>query len=559
MDTEKDLDKRLVAEALEALKSLEEPEDSVSSENLATAHSESEEQATLETKELAASETEGREMSETEGREMAETEGLTALETDGREASENESHTQDIRMPKMKLEGVDFLEVSNLSVEDLASAASEAFSELNDGSEPILSSAEMSDEELYMTENLNLVEPIEDEIPQEFIEHSQLISIIESLLFATDKPLSVSTIHNAFKNTNIKPQHVRRALDELQSVYADSYRGVSLEEVHGGYQLRTKLDNTEFLKRMSKVRPFKLSGPALETMAILAYKQPITKSEIDSIRGVESGHLVRVLMERGLVQFAGKSELPGRPMYYGTTRKFLDIFGLRNLNELPTLAEIDELIPEGIGGEEEKRETLGDLSDRMAEEAKSTYSEGEEELTKITDHLNAISTSSDFFEQEKQRQKEKRDSDRANDIREALTVGEAVEEKDIKWLSRYERDLEEKAKALEMARLAEQMTAQMTESRAGSDESLAAALNELSQSQMGVSVGASSDAVEAAINSWDAESELEVVRLESTSEDNDIEEISLMNDSSSQETAENEATEDELDSFLGYHEEESHS
>lgn len=280
-----------------------------------------------------------------------------------------------------------------------------------------------------------------DPEPLEFVEADQLISIIESLLFSTDKPVSVTTIKALFKNTNVRTKDITRAIDTLASEYASPQRGVTLEEINGGYQLRTKVDNSDFLKRLTKSRPFRLSGPALETMAIVAYKQPVTKHEIDEIRGVESGHLLRALMERGLVCFNGKAEnLPGKPMSYGTTRKFLETFGLRNLKELPTLSEIDEILPEGIGDVEEK-ETLADLTDRMSTELTSTYSEGEDELTKINDQLKKIDTSTEFFEQEKQRERDRRDHERAQDIRERLVLGDAVDEKDKRWLDRFEAKL----------------------------------------------------------------------------------------------------------------------
>ena len=145
-------------------------------------------------------------------------------------------------------------------------------------------------------------------------------------------------------------------------------------------------------------------------------------------------------MEKGLVCFQGKSELPGKPMQYGTTRKFLEIFGLRNLRELPSLDEIDQLLPDGIGDEEDD-EKLSDVTQNMSEDYQGNYSESEEELMKIEETLGDIDTSSEFFEQEKIRQKEKRDRDRAQDIREALDVGENVEEKEIRWLARYEEQL----------------------------------------------------------------------------------------------------------------------
>jgi segregation and condensation protein B len=288
-------------------------------------------------------------------------------------------------------------------------------------------------------------EEIPDE-PTEFIDHDKLVSIVESLLFSTDKPVSLATFKALFKGSNIRTKDIVRALDQLASSYAAAERGVTLEEIHGGYQLRTKVDNTEYLRRLAKVRPFRLSGPALEVLAIAAYKQPITKTEVDQIRGVESGHLMRALMERGMVGFGEKSDLPGRPMTYVTTRKFLETFGLRNLKELPTLAEIDDLLPEGIGGEEEK-ETLSDLTSAMSNEISSSYSVGEEELQDISESLKVIDTTSEFFEQEKVRQRVERDRERAQDIRERITVGEDVEEKDRRWLARYEAKQEQMAQA----------------------------------------------------------------------------------------------------------------
>ncbi len=274
----------------------------------------------------------------------------------------------------------------------------------------------------------------------EFVEEERLESIVESILFASDRPVSLASLKLVFKATNINTQKLHRALDSLAVEYAGGRRGISLEEVPGGYQLRTKIDNMEFMRKTLKVRPFKLSGPALEVLAIVAYKQPLVKSEIDAVRGVESGHLLRALMEKNLVCFEGKSELPGRPMQYGTTRKFLEIFGLRNLKELPTLSQIDELLPEGIG-EEDKKETLSAITDSMASLTGSSYSQGEEELTKITEQLEEISTSSAFFEKEKQRQREQRDQEKAQNIREALEVNEQVSTRDVNWLERYDRAL----------------------------------------------------------------------------------------------------------------------
>lgn len=282
----------------------------------------------------------------------------------------------------------------------------------------------------------------------EFVEEERLDSIIESILFASDRPVSLASLKLVFKGTNIKTDKLKKAIERFAVELAGSRRGVTLEEINGGYQLRTKIDNLEFLKRTLKARSFKLSGPALEVLSIVAYKQPIIKSEIDEIRGVESGHLLRALMEKNLVTFEGKSELPGKPMQYGTTRKFLEIFGLRNLKELPTLSQIDELLPEGMSDEEEKEKLkLSDITGGLSQAVGMSYSEGEEELTKITDQLQEIDTSSEFFEQEKQRQREKRDAEKAQNIRDAIMMGEEVSNRDKNWLARYDEALMQGATA----------------------------------------------------------------------------------------------------------------
>lgn len=276
----------------------------------------------------------------------------------------------------------------------------------------------------------------------EFVEEERLDSILESMLFASDRPISLATFKMTFKGTSVRNEHLKRALDRLAVEYAGGRRGISLDEVPGGYQVRTKLDNMKFLTRTLKVRPFRVSGAALEVLSIVAYKQPVIKSEIDDIRGVESGHLLRALMEKGLVQFEGKSDFPGRPMLYGTTKKFLEIFGLRNLKELPTLSQIDELLPEGIGDEQDvEKSKLGDLTDKLSQNAMTSYSDGEEELNRITETLSDIDVSSEFFELEKIKQKEARDGEKATGIREALMLGESVPKREKTWLERYDAAL----------------------------------------------------------------------------------------------------------------------
>jgi segregation and condensation protein B len=288
-------------------------------------------------------------------------------------------------------------------------------------------------------------------IEVEELSNARMLSILESLLFASDRPISLEIVKQAFKGTSIKTADIKKGLDELAVQLAESHRGVSLDEVAGGYHLRTKLDNVDFLRRsVKKQQVFRLSGPALEVLSIVAYKQPVIKAEIDQIRGVESGHLMRALMDRGLIRFGARTELPGKPMSYETAKKFLELFGLRNLKELPSTAEMDQLIPEGIGETPVEEKQLSDLTGDLSLQIGSTYSDAEEELTKISSEIGGIETMTTFFEDEARRKKEEADHDRAQDIRDRLVLGENVESKDARWLEKHERSLHEKAaKSLE--------------------------------------------------------------------------------------------------------------
>ena len=258
--------------------------------------------------------------------------------------------------------------------------------------------------------------PIQNKTPFtkfEALDHDKALSILESLFFSSDKPFGMSALRQVFGGTSFDDtKKIKKILEEFQSICLNSTRGVTLEEVNGGWQLRTKKANREFLKKLIKTRPFRLSGPALEVLSIVAYRQPIVKSEVDQIRGVESGHLMRALMERKLIQFRGKSDLPGKPMCYGTTGRFLEVFGLRNLRELPNLDEIHQLLPDGIGDKDDSKQEdldavyLGGMDDP----GQYSNTQGEKELEKIEDAIKAVKTTSEFFEEEKKQSKEDKSS-----------------------------------------------------------------------------------------------------------------------------------------------------
>jgi segregation and condensation protein B len=168
-------------------------------------------------------------------------------------------------------------------------------------------------------------------------------TVVEALLFLTEKPLSVEEVR---RSTGLEPARIAKALDELSGHYREGVAGVVLQQVAGAWQLRTSPDATEFARRFLRVKPQRLTRAALETLAIVAYRQPVTRPEIEDIRGVDSGAVVKALLERRLLKILGKKEEPGRPILYGTTREFLEFFALKDLASLPTLREFHELSEE---------------------------------------------------------------------------------------------------------------------------------------------------------------------------------------------------------------------
>jgi segregation and condensation protein B len=168
-------------------------------------------------------------------------------------------------------------------------------------------------------------------------------AIVEALLFLSEKPLTLEEVRIA---TGLDPARIRKALDEVSGNFREGVSGIVLHEVAGGWQLRTSPDASDFARRFLRVKPHRLTRAALETLAIVAYRQPVTRPEVEEIRGVDSGAVMKALLERRLLKILGKKEEPGRPILYGTTREFLEFFALKDLASLPTLREFHELSEE---------------------------------------------------------------------------------------------------------------------------------------------------------------------------------------------------------------------
>ena len=169
-------------------------------------------------------------------------------------------------------------------------------------------------------------------------EKSELREALRALVFVADKP---AKLHDLARATEKPVEQVRMLLDELRDRSADD--GVRLQEVAEGWVLRTHPRFASYVMDLTGQKPVKLSRAQVETLAILAYRQPITRPEIDEIRGVDSGAVLKVLLERDLIRILGKRDEPGRPILYGTTKHFLEFFGLRSLRDMPTLREFTEL------------------------------------------------------------------------------------------------------------------------------------------------------------------------------------------------------------------------
>jgi len=177
-------------------------------------------------------------------------------------------------------------------------------------------------------------------------------SIVESLIFISEEPMSLDRLCGILHEYD--RDVIRTCLLQLQAEYDNPERGIFLAEVAKRYQFRTREENGDFVRRLVKTKASRFSQSALETLAIAAYRQPITRAEIEYLRGVDSGGVIKTLLEKKLIKILGKKDIPGRPLIYGTTRYFLEMFNLKDLKSLPTLREIEELAGEGIFEQQEE-------------------------------------------------------------------------------------------------------------------------------------------------------------------------------------------------------------
>ncbi|MGI9430830.1 MAG: SMC-Scp complex subunit ScpB [Myxococcota bacterium] len=191
--------------------------------------------------------------------------------------------------------------------------------------------------------------------------------IVEALILAAPEPIAAARIGQIVPGLNAAK--AKKLVEELKAEYVEQGRGFELWEVAGGYQLRTRPDLAGWVKQLQKDRPVRLSRAALETLAVVAYKQPATRAEVEQVRGVDVGPVLRSLVDRSLVRIAGHREVPGRPILYGTTKRFLEVFGLTKLDDLPSLRDVEELMREQLDGD-------ADASDEESTAGSPEFGEG---------------------------------------------------------------------------------------------------------------------------------------------------------------------------------------
>ncbi len=238
------------------------------------------------------------------------------------------------------------------------------------------------------------------------LDADEIQSCIEALLFISDKPLSQDRLRTLL-GPEFEAQVFQTALDAIKTRYSAVHHGIELMEIAGGYQFRTKPGRADLAKKLVRVQTQRLSSGSMETLAIIAYQQPTMKEEIDKIRGVDSSYFVRGLMDRKLIKIIGRSELPGRPMLYGTTPEFLEVFGLKDLTSLPSLRELEQMMPQSQSSNPHEDDPKTREMRRLVGEMKADHSsalnydpkEDEKILKDFRNQISLIPTSTPYLDE----------------------------------------------------------------------------------------------------------------------------------------------------------------
>ncbi|MFZ8934503.1 MAG: SMC-Scp complex subunit ScpB [Bacteriovoracaceae bacterium] len=254
------------------------------------------------------------------------------------------------------------------------------------------------------------------------LDYNSLCGAIETLIFMSDKPLSLKKIKNMI-DPDMSIRVIHESISRLQSEYEEKHHGIRLVEVADGFQFRTKATYSKYVKDLFKVTSLVLTPSSLEVLAIIAYKQPVSKTEIEKIRGVDSSHLVRALMDKRLVKTSGRSQELGRPTVYITTPEFLEVFNLASLEELPPESEIESIAKTKDVGE------ITDIKSLVTNGQKRFYFDEYEELDKLSEEIKQINVETNFTKSLRKNKPEENDKQKsAFDILEDFIVEKQLKE-----------------------------------------------------------------------------------------------------------------------------------
>ena len=232
-----------------------------------------------------------------------------------------------------------------------------------------------------------------------------LCGAIETIIFMSDKPISILKIKN-YIDSDLPLRVVHESIARLQKEYEAKHHGIRLQEVAQGYQFRTKATYAKIIQNIFKVQSMVLSPTALEVMTIIAYKQPVSRNSVDSIRGVDSSHIIRALMDRRLVKIVGRSEEMGKPALYGTTDEFLEVFNLNDISELPSESELTELATSSSVG------NIADIKSIVGGGEKKKFEYDElKELDELTEQIGLIASDTSFIQSLKNEEKNRKDEE----------------------------------------------------------------------------------------------------------------------------------------------------
>lgn len=280
--------------------------------------------------------------------------------------------------------------------------------------------------EEVVKEELSVVEPAADEFALDLNHYDEkaqedmlwqartglnpdtLCGAIETIIFMSDRPISIQKIKAQIDN-ELPLRVIHESLQKLQAGYEDKHHGIRLVEVAEGYQFRTKATYSKFVQNLFKINSLVLTPTALEVLAIIAYKQPVSKTEVEKIRGVDSSHIIRALMDKRLVKIAGRSEELGRPSLFATTEEFLEVFNLADISGLPPEYELEEMATKNTIG------TIADIKSVVfrSDSTKKFSVDETEELDQLSESINLIASDTNFTSLLKSEEKRKTDGESA--------------------------------------------------------------------------------------------------------------------------------------------------